>query len=99
MSDFTLSLPNLALCHVRKSTVQQLLLFMHNIFNSCQTDAIYLEAFNTVSHVHLLDKLASVDIAGDLWFWFWAYLTNTIQYVSFNNITLNFTCGVWGAPG
>ena len=71
-----------------RSTVQQLLLFMHDIFNSCQTDAIYLDiskAFDTVSHVHLLDKLASIDIVGDLWLWFRAYLINRFQYVSVNN--------------
>ena len=61
---------------------------MHDIFNSCQTDAIYLDisnAFDTVSHVHLLDKLASIDIASDLWLWFRVYLTNRFQYVSVNN--------------
>ena len=71
-----------------RSTVQQLLLFMHDIFNSCQTDAIYLDiskAFDTVSHVHLLDKLTSIDIVGDLWLWFRAYLMNRFQYVSVNN--------------
>ena len=71
-----------------RSTVQQLLLFMHGNFNSCQTDLIYLDiskAFDTVSHIHILDKLAFVDIAGDLWLWFRAYLTNRIQYVSVNN--------------
>ena len=52
-----------------RSTVQQLLLFLHDGFNSRQTDAIYLDinkAFDTVSHSHLLDKLASVDIVGGL---------------------------------
>ena len=65
----TLSLSNLALCHIAMSTVQQLLLFLHDGFNSHQTDAIYLDinkAFDTVSHSHLLDKLASVDIVGGL---------------------------------
>ena len=61
---------------------------MHDIFNSCQTDAIYLDiskAFDTVSHVHLLDKLTSIDIVGDLWLWFRAYLMNRFQYVSVKN--------------
>ena len=71
-----------------RSTVQQLLLFMHDILNFCQSNAIYLDiskTFVTVSHVHLLDKLASSDIVSDLWLWFRAYLTNRFQYISANN--------------
>ena len=72
-----------------RSTTQQLLLFLHEVFIShYQTDAIYLDiskAFDTVSHSHLLDKLISVDISGGLWFWFKAYLTDRFQYVSINN--------------
>ena len=44
-----------------------------------------IKAFDTVSHVHLLDKLASIDIVSDLWLWFRAYLANRFQYVSVNN--------------
>ena len=43
------------------------------------------KAFDTLSYVHLLDKLACIDIVGDLWFRFRAYLTNRFQYVSVNN--------------
>ena len=79
-----------------RSTTQQLLLFLHEVFASrYQTDEIYLfflffytiyldisKAFDTVSHSHLLDKLISVDIS---WFWFKAYLTDRFQHVSTNN--------------
>ena len=72
-----------------RSTTQQLLLFLHEVFTSCyQTDAIYLDiskAFDTVLQFHLLDKLISVDISGGLWFWFKAYLIDRFQYVSINN--------------
>ena len=60
---------------------------MYDIFNCSQTDDIYLDiskAFDTVSHIHLLDKL---DIAGDLWLWFRAYLTIRFQYSSTNRFS------------
>ena len=70
-----------------RSTTQQLLLFLHEVFIlHYQTDVIYLDiskAFDTVLHFHLLDKLISVDISGGLWFK--AYLTDRFQYVSINN--------------
>ena len=74
-----------------RSTIQQLLIFLHDIFCSkYQTDTIYLDiskAFDSVSHFHLLDKLTSnsFNISGRLWLWFRAYLTNRFQFVSVNN--------------
>ena len=72
-----------------KSTVQQLLIFLHHIFtSSCQTDVIYLDlskAFDTVSHHKLLKQLWSYGITGKLWLWFKSYLINRLQYVSINN--------------
>ena len=65
--------------HWSRSTVWQL--FLHNILNSCQTDAIS-KAFDTISHSHLLDKLASVDIVDCLWLWFRAYLASTYNHYS-----------------
>ena len=71
------------------STIQQLLIFLHDIFCSkYQTDTIYLDiskAFDSASHFHLLDKFTSFNISGRLWLWFRAYLTNRFQYVSVNN--------------
>ena len=74
---------------LNRSTIQQLLIFLHDIFCSkYQTDTIYLDiskAFDSVSHFHRLDKLTSFNISGRLWLWFKAYLTNRFQYVSVNN--------------
>ena len=74
---------------LNRSTTQQLLIFFHDIFSSkYQTDAVYLDiskAFDSVSHFHLLDKLTSINISGNLWLWFRAYLTDRFQYVSINN--------------
>ena len=72
-----------------RSTVQQLLSFLSNAFNDRnQLDVIYLDiskAFDTVSHPHLLTKLSSFNIGGEVWLWFQAYITNRRQYVSINN--------------
>ena len=72
------------------STVQQLLFYLYNVFNNCnRLDVIYLDtskAFDTVCHWHLLSKLPSFNIGGQLlWLWFQAYITNKSQYVSVNN--------------
>ena len=88
MSVLILSLTNLALCHVG--------LLFSKYYCLCTIFSIlvkpmpysYLDrskAFDTISHVHLLDKLASIDIASDLWCWFRVYLTNIFQYVSVKN--------------
>ena len=73
----------------KRSTIQQLLIFLRDIFCSkYQTDTIYLDiskAFDSVSHFHLLDKLTSFNISGRLWLWFRAYLTNRFQFISVNN--------------
>ena len=72
-----------------RSTVQQLLSFLSNAFNGLnQLDVIYLDiskAFDTVSHPHLLTKLSSFNIGGEVWLWFQAYITNRRQCVSINN--------------
>ena len=44
-----------------------------------------LTSVDSVSHLHLLDKLTSFNISGRLWLWFRAYLTNRFQYVSVDN--------------
>jgi len=72
-----------------RSTTQQLLSFLSNAFNDRnQLDVIYLDiskAFDTVSHPHLLAKLSSFNIGGEIWLWFLAYITNRRQYVSINS--------------
>ena len=61
-----------------------------SIFSINQLDVIYLDvskAFNTVSHSHLLTKLSSFNIGGEVTgrLWFQAYITNRRLYVSINN--------------
>ena len=71
-----------------RSTLQQLLIFLSDIFKNIddklQTDAIYLDlrkAFDSVPHDKLLVKLHSVGINGTLWLWFRAYLSSRTQCV------------------
>jgi len=72
-----------------RSTTQQLLSFLSHVFDTRhQLDVIYLDiskAFDTVSHSHLLTKLLTFDIGGEVWSWFHAYITNRHQYVCINN--------------
>lgn len=69
-----------------RSTIQQLLIFIHNILSSHScTDTIYLDfqkAFDKVSHPELLLKLWTTGITGDLWKWLRSYLNNRHQSVS-----------------
>ena len=71
------------------STTQQLLLFLLDAFTTHhQLDTIYLDiskAFDTVCHAHLLHKLSSFNISGNLWIWFKEYSS---QFVSINNTTI-----------
>ena len=57
-----------------RSTTQQLLLFLSNAFTAHhQLDTIYLDiskAFDTICHAHLLQKLSTFNISGNLWLWF-----------------------------
>jgi len=69
-----------------RSTTQQLILFLSN--NRHQLDVIYLDiskVFDSVSHSHLLSKLLTFNIGGEIWSWFKAYITNRNQFVSINN--------------
>ena len=75
-----------------RSTLQQLLLFINELLdakeNNKMSDVIYLDfkkAFDSVSHCKLLLKLRSCGIAGKLFNWFKAYLTNRHQYVRIND--------------
>jgi len=80
-----------------RSTTQQLLSFLSNVFNDCnQLDVIYLDickAFDTVSHPHLLTTLSSFNIRCEIWLWFQAYITHQRQYVSINSS--NSYSGIW----
>ena len=72
-----------------RSTTQQLLIFLSNVFIvHHQLDTIYLDiskVFNTNCHTYLLQKLSMYNISGHLWFWLKNYLTNRFQFVSINN--------------
>ena len=55
--------------------------------SSDQVDVIYLDikqAFDSIPHNKLLDKLYSYDIQGKLWKWFKSYLTGRSQHVRIN---------------
>ena len=81
-----------------RSTTQQLILFLSNTFNNRhQLDVIYLDiskAFDSVSHSHLLLKLVTFNIGGEIWSWFKAYTTNRNQFVSINTIAILISSGV-----
>ena len=71
------------------STLQQLLLFFHQLITSNdEIDVIYVDfrkAFDSVPHNELLVKLWNMGITGTLWKWFESYLSNRSQCVSINN--------------
>ena len=70
-----------------------MIIFLDQIINSLlQTDVIYFDtskAFDTVSHIILLNKLWSIGITGVLWTWFRDYLSNCYQTVTINNYYSN----------
>ena len=71
-----------------RSTLQQLLIFLKQIFeHEGQTDVIYLDfskAFDRVPHNALLLKLWQFGITGNLWWWLKCYLNNRLQCVRLN---------------
>ena len=90
-----------------RSTLQQLLIFLSNIFHNIdeklQTDAIYLDlskAFDSVPHDKLLIKLYSMGITGELWLWFKEYFSRS-QCVSINGSRFNNYASsyFWCSPG
>ena len=85
-----------------RSTIQQLMVFLHYVFNSkAQTDTIYLDiqkAFDSIPHCKLLSKLWSFGITGRLWRWFQCYLSNRTQVVKINNVLSNPLPVLSGVP-
>ena len=88
-----------------RSTLHQLLVFLHNIFNSfnnnTQIDVTYLDfkkAFDSVAHNELLVKLWNFGITGSLWNWFKTYLSSRIQCVHLNDAISNPLPVISGAP-
>ena len=87
------------------STLHQLLVFLHYIFNSfnnnTQTDVIYLDfkkAFDSVAHNELLVKLWNFGITGSVWNWFKTYLSSRIQCVHLNDAISNPLPVISGVP-
>ena len=85
-----------------RSTLQQLLIFF-NILFSCpsQSDVIYLDfrkAFDSVAHNELLYKIWKFGIAGNLWLWLRAYLTNRVQFVSIGQSSSSTLPVISGVP-
>ena len=48
------------------------------------------KAFDSVSHSKLLDKLRDFGIFGDLWNWFYCYLSDHMQCVCINSAISDF---------
>jgi len=76
----------------KHSTLQQMLVFFNEIYNSInnnsQVDAVYLDfkkAFDRVAHKELLFKLWSLGITRGTWRWLKAYLTDRQQCVLVHN--------------
>ena len=85
-----------------RSTLQQLLLFYHQILTSeSQSDVVYLDfkkAFDSVAHNELLAKLWSFGICGSLWLWIKAYLSNRLQCVSIGQSASSLLPVLSGVP-
>ena len=89
----------------KHSTLQQLLIFLQNIFNSdninTQTDVTYLDfrkAFNRVAHNEMLFKLHQTGITSNVWRWLKAYLTQRHQCVSINGNVSSSLPVISGVP-
>ena len=89
----------------KKSTLQQLLMFMSYIFQSfddkVQVDTIYLDikkAFDTVSHSKLLENLWAAGLVGNAWKFFEAYLSDRQQFISINSHRSDVLPVISGVP-
>ena len=75
------------------STLQQLLLYYHQLITSKdEVDVVHIDfrkAFDSVSHSKLLLKLWNIGITGKLWKWFKSYLNDGVQRVSVGNCLSN----------
>ena len=88
-----------------RSTLQQLLSFLHSIYNAsshcCRTDVVYLDfrkAFDSVAHNELLLKAWNLGIVGKTWYWLRTYLSNRSQSVSINSVTSTPLPVISGVP-
>ena len=85
-----------------KSCLQQLITFIHQLWNNkISSDVLYLDfrkAFDSVSHRILLRKLWSMGIRGLLWLWFKSYLSNRRQSVRVGHSTSDLLPVTSGVP-
>ena len=88
-----------------RSTVTQLLVtlneWLYYINKGYCVDVIYLDfakAFDSVSHLKLLQVLASFGIKGKLYDWFNCYLSNRKQFVSIGNVNSSTIDVISGVP-
>ena len=88
-----------------RSSAQQLLTFLHTVYDSfqskSQTDVIYLDfskAFDSVSHKELLAKLWCFGFRGKIWCWLKAYLSHRLQCVSINGNRSGLLPVISGVP-
>jgi len=86
-------LNNITTCQVGflpgRSTTQQLLLCLNNIYKATSQDHLiyfdFCKAFDSLPHNKLLAKLTNHGITGTLWNWFNNYLSNCSQFVKICN--------------
>ncbi len=94
----------------RRSTVQQLLLFVYDIQVSLQDksriDTIYLDIYRRLLILFLMNdllllKLAKFGITGALWQWFRSYLSNRTQVNCENQFLMFYlpSRAIWCTPG
>ena len=88
-----------------RSTLQQLLIFFNLLTNQANNkssvDVIYLDfkkAFDSVSHVKLLEKLWAFGITDNVWHWIHAYLTNRVKCISIHGAVSDLLPVTSGVP-
>ena len=88
-----------------RSTLQQLLIFFNLLTNQANNkssvDVIYLDfkkAFDSVSHIKLLEKLWAFGITDNVWHWIRAYLINRVQCVSIHGAVSDLLPVTSGVP-
>ena len=88
-----------------RSTITNLLLFTNYVSQSFESghevDALYIDfskAFDSVSHIRLLQKVWNAGIRSNLYRWMRSYLTHHTQFVRINNCLSHSIICTSGVP-